>query len=299
VRIDFASKNIETLNIYALGLDSPAPPALSHHVIRNIVYGVGGGLPLLLDLYLPDKAQQPHPAVIFVYRWGGGGQARRHFAKQAVYLAEQGIASAIISYRSSGPATFPSSIEDAKAAVRWVRANAEEYGINPDEIAAAGGSAGAQLAALLGTSGGATELEGIGGNGTYSSTVNLVIAFNGMFDMTELYESTMHAGNHGFAGVLEAYAGGTLKQIPEVFKAASPTSYIDELDPPVLLLHGTGDKIVPFEQSLRFKQKLEAAGVPVELLAADGAGHGFFNKSPHFQETLERMEEFIVMYFNQ
>ena len=107
---------------------------------------------------------------------------------QAAYLAERGIASAIISYRSSGPATFPTSIEDAKAAVRWMRANAEEHGIDPDKIAVAGGSAGAQLAALLGTSGGVTELEGAGGNSTYSSTVNLVIAFNGMFDMMELYE---------------------------------------------------------------------------------------------------------------
>ncbi len=273
------------------------PPHHARRVIRDIVYGQGGGLPLLLDLYLPDEARPPYPAVIFIYHWGGGGQARRHFSPQATYLVERGIASAIISYRSSGPATFPTSIEDAKAAVRWMRANAEEHGIDPDKIAAAGGSAGAQLAALLGTSGGVTELEGTGGNSTYSSTVNLVIAFNGMFDMKELHEYSMSAGNRNIADVLEAYVGGTPEQFPEEYEASSPITHIDERDPPVLLLHGTGDELVPFEQSLRFKEALEAAGVPVELFEAEGAGHGFFNNAPYHQATLERMEEFITKYF--
>ena len=168
---------------------------------------------------------------------------------------------------------------------------------DPDKIGAVGGSAGGQLAALLGTSGDVTELEGTGGHGGYSSRVNLVIVFNGMFDLVELHEHSILRGDLQMAGIVEAYVGGTPGQSPLAYEAASAITHVDGLDPPALLLHGTSDELVPFEQSLRFKEALEDAGVPVELFVAEGATHGFFNNPPYFQETLERMEEFIAKHF--
>lgn len=282
---------------YVLDGDGSDPADRVSHVIRDLVYGQGGGMPLLLDLYLPEEATPPSPALIFIFHWGGGGQARRHFARQAAYLAERGVASAIISYRSAGPATFPAGIEDSKAAVRWLRANGKDYGIDPDKIGAVGGSAGGQLAALLRTSGGVTELEGTGGHRGYSSRVNLVIVFNGMFDLVELHEHSILRGDLEMAGIVEAYVGGTPGQSPLAYEAASAITHVDGLDPPALLLHGSSDELVPFEQSLRFKEALEDAGVPVELFVAEGATHGFFNNPPYFQETLDRMEAFVAKYF--
>lgn len=272
------------------------PTGDTGQVIRDIVYGHGDGMPLLLDLYLPEATPRPYPAMIFIFNWGGGGQARRHFAPHAAYLAERGIASSIISYRSAGPATFPAAIEDCKAAVRWMRAHAEEYGFHPGKIVAVGGSAGGQLAALLGTSGGLAELEGTGGNSGYSSDVNLVIVFFGIFDLAELYRYSLFEGDVEISGILEAYVGGTPEQSPLEYELASAIRHVDEADPPTLLIHGTSDELVPFGQSVRFKETLEAVGVPVELFAIEGAKHGFRSAGLYFRETVERMEGFIDKY---
>jgi len=180
-----------------------------------------------------------------------------------------------------------------------MRAHAEEYGIHPDKIAAVGGSAGGQLAALLGTSGGLAELEGTGGNSGYSSDVNLVIVFFGMFDLAELHRYSLLEDNVSIVGVVEAYVGGTPEQSPLEYELASAISHVDEADPPVLLIHGTSDELVPFGQSVRFKEVLEAAGVPVELFAIEGAKHGFgFGSAQrlYFRETVGRMALFIYKY---
>lgn len=182
-----------------------------------------------------------------------------------------------------------------------MRAHAEEYGIHPGKIVAVGGSAGGQLAALLGTSGGHAELEGTGGNSGYSSAVNLVIVFFGILDLAELHRYSLLEGNADIVGILEAYVGGTPEQSPLEYELASATSHVDEADPPVLLIHGTSDELVPFSQSVRFKEALEAVGVPVELFAIQGAKHGFGfggaqRRQLYFRETVERMEGFIDKY---
>jgi acetyl esterase/lipase len=259
---------------------------------KEVVYGKGGGRDLKLDLFLPrENAGTPRPGIVFVHggAWQGGN--RGAFARQAAYLAGKGYVGACIEYRLSGEATFPAAIEDCKAAVRWLRANAKTYHLDPDRIAACGGSAGGHLVALLGVSDKVKELEGVGGNAGISSRVNLVIAFNGVFDLTKV------ARNAQAAGPVARFLGGTAADKPEVYRQASPITHLTSDAPPFLFLHGTADKTVPIEQSRAMLAKLRQAGVKAELYEAEGAGHGFFNRPPHYEPTLKRMEAFLDEHF--
>ena len=285
-KIAFESTKGSNLEIYVMNIDGSSPTNLTSNTpgnISHIVYKTKDGLPLVLTLYLPEKGTPPYPTILFI----GGWQFRSH----AIYLAEKGIISACIEYRFPGDTFYPMGIENCKSAVRWLRANADIYGIDPEKIAAVGASARGYLAALLGTSGGVQKLEGIGENSDYSSRVNLVIAFSGIFDLEEAYRTG--SGNN----IDTDWIDGTLEEFPEKYQEASPLSYIDEFDPPVLLLHGTDDELAPYEQSVRFSELLKKAGVPVELYTVDGARHTFSHSPHYYQLTLERMEEFIDKYF--
>lgn len=261
-------------------------------LIPNIVFGEGGERLLKLDLYLPKKGSPPYPAVVFIHGGGWRRGNREKYRRQASYLADKGIVSACIEYRLSGEAKSPAAVEDCKCGVRWMRANAEKYGVDPNKIAAVGGSAGGHLSALLGTSGGVKELEGKSGHNKYSSRINLVVSFFGVFDMADMIKKKA-----GGITAVESFIGGKLDEIPGKYKLASPVTFIDKSDPPFLLFHGTEDKTVPYEQSVKFKKLLERAGVPVELCTAEGAGHGHINRQPYYEPTLKKMEEFINKYF--
>ena len=262
-------------------------------IIPDIVLGKGGEKILKLDLYVPKKGTPAYPAIVFIHGGGWSGGYKERFRRHASYFADKGIVSACITYRLSGEAKFPAAIEDCKFGVRWMRANAEKYGIDPDKIAVAGGSAGGHLAALVGTSGSVKELEGSSGYNDYSSHVNLVIAFFGAFDMADMVDGSTERG----AEAVKKFIGGTLEELPEKYKLSSPVNFIDKTDPPVLLFHGTDDKTVPYSQSVKFKELLEKAGIPVELVTAKGAGHGHINKPPYYESTVKKMEEFIKKYF--
>ena len=145
----------------------------------GVVYGVGGGRELRLDLYRPSGGSGPYPAVVFIHGGGWRSGQRGQLSRQAMYLATRGYVCACIEYRLSGEASFPAAIEDCKCAVRWMRAvGTKNYRVDPERIAVSGSSAGGHLALLTGASGGVAELEGSGGWSEYSSRVQLVAAFN-------------------------------------------------------------------------------------------------------------------------
>ena len=143
----------------------------SVEVRENVVYARYGSRELRMDVYLPKQGSGPFPAVIYIHggAWSGGNKGQ--FRRQAASMAARGFAGACIEYRLSGEARFPAALHDSKAAVRCVRANAQAYRIDPDRIAAAGGSAGGHLAAMLGTASGIQAFEGDGGNPGVSSRV--------------------------------------------------------------------------------------------------------------------------------
>jgi acetyl esterase/lipase len=267
--------------------DPPFKLPQSVEVRRDVVFGKGGGRDLKLDLFLPRQGDGLRPGIVFIHGGGWQGGNRRAFARQAAYLADKGYVGACIEYRLSGEATFPAAVEDCKAAVRWLRGQASTYRVDPKRIAVCGGSAGGHLAALLGVTAGVKALEGNGGNSEFSSRVNVVVAFNGVFDLEAGGKSA------GAQSPIRKFLGGTFAEKPEVYRSASPVTYVGRDSPPHLFLHGTADKTVSIQQSRSMQKRLQAAGVQAELHEAEGAGHGFFNRPPHYEPTLKRMEAFL------
>jgi len=201
-------------------------------------------------------------------------------------VAENGYIGACIEYRLSGEARFPAAIEDVKCAVRWLRAHAADYRVDVEKIAVSGGSAGGHLSLLAGTSGGVKELEGSGGWSGYSSRVQLVAAFN---PACRLAGKTMKP--------MVQFIGVPFTENPELYRRAEPAYYIDSSDPPMLLLHATGDKTIPYGESVEFVSLLHAAGVSAELYTDKGPGHGWFNDEPYFTPTVRALLKFLDKYF--
>jgi acetyl esterase/lipase len=250
---------------------------------EGIVYGKIGERELKLNLYHPSTGEGLFPAVVFVH--GGGWRAghRGHFSRQAMYLAARGYVCACIEYRLSGEATFPAQIEDVKCAIRWMRAEgAKHFKADSTRIAVSGGSAGGHLALLAGTSGDAAVLEGDGGWKEYSSRVQCVAAFNPACDFSR-----------HFSNAVGDFLGGSAEEVPEAYRMATPASWLDENDPPMILLHGTDDKTVPYSQAVEFVSKLKALDITFELYSAQGKGHSWFSFPPDFVPTTRAMEAFF------
>jgi acetyl esterase/lipase len=227
-------------------------------VERSLTYKRVNGLILTLDLYRPEGVAGLLPVILCVHggHWDAGGKDRC----PAVTLVQDGYAVASINYRLARTAPFPAQLEDCKAAVRWLRANASTYNLDPDRIGVWGYSSGGHLAALLGTTGGVPELEGSGENMQYSSQVQAVCDVAGPTDLLAM-------ANLGPRRTLaiEGLLGGPPENDKAKAIAASPLHYISKDDPPFLIVHGEADRVVPVEQSQRLYEELRKAGVNATL----------------------------------
>lgn len=239
------------------------------------------GAKMEMDIVRPKNQNGPAPAVLLIH--GGGFRAgkRQSYLQQATRLAERGYVAATASYRLAPRNQFPSSVEDAKAAVRFLRANAAKYGIDPDRIGAWGGSAGGHLVLMLGLTGDIAEFEGTGPNREFSSKVQAVINYYGPTDFTQSYSKSVDA-----ADVLPLWLGGHLDQNRKVHQKASPINWVTPNAAPTLSLHGTKDAYVAFEHSVQLTERLINAGVDAELESFSGAGHGFKGPDAERAETL-------------
>jgi acetyl esterase/lipase len=206
---------------------------------------------------------------------GGGFRAgdRHGYDRLCIRLAEKGYVAVTVEYRLAPKHPFPAAIHDVKAAVRWVRANAKKYHIDPERIGVTGGSAGGHLAQFLGVTGGVKEFEGDGGNADQSSAVTCVVNYFGPSDFTKSYGKSVDA-----AEVLPLWLGGNLEKEQRKHILASPLYWVTPHAAPTLCVHGTKDNYVAHEQSVWLVEKLKAADVEAELLTIDGAGHGFKDK---------------------
>lgn len=246
---------------------------------KDIDY-VGGGNPRqTLDLYLPKEradGARPLPLVVFIHggAWRAGSKDGA-WGRLHTLLGDGEYAGAAINYRLTDEATWPAQIHDCKAAIRWLRANAEELGIDPERIAVWGTSAGGHLVAMLGVAGDVPELEGeLGPLADVSSEVAAVVNFFGPANLLTMgdHPSTM---DHNAADSPESkLIGGKLQDHPDKANNASPQHWISEGDEPSLIVHGTKDQLVPYPQSVEFEKALEAAGVPTVLLTVEEGGHG-------------------------
>lgn len=235
-------------------LDKPIPLPEGVKEIKDVEYGTTPQKKLLLDLYLPEKLDKPVPGLIFIHGGGWKSGSRTDYKYYTVRFAKRGYVVATISYRFSQEAPFPGCVEDAKCAVRWMRANAGKYNIDPNNIAAIGGSAGGYLSMMLGYSSDVPELEGNGGNPGISSRVQAVVDLYGPTDL-----ECPEARN---VEVVTSFIGKSFEEAPELYKKASPLTYLTKDDPPTLIFQGTIDDIVPAWQSDRLAERLKELCIP-------------------------------------
>lgn len=248
--------------------------SLPAQVLRDLEYARVDGKSLRLDLYLPPREEGGRlPVVVWIH--GGGWLGGDKSGTPAPEVLGNRYAVASITYRLSWEATFPAQIHDGKAAVRWLRAHADRYGLDPERIGVWGASAGGHLAALLGTSGGVAELEGaVGGHLDQESRVQAVCVFFGPTDLLAALEPGAWPSQASSTSPVALLLGGPVVEQADLARLASPVAHVSADDPPFLLVHGDRDATVPVDQSERLHRALTSAGVSSTLYIVRGAGHG-------------------------
>lgn len=243
---------------------------------------------LQLDMARPKNGDGPFPAVVCIHGGGFRAGSRQGYDGLCTKLAQRGYVAVTVSYRLAPKYQFPAAVHDVKAAVRWLRANAAKYKIDPDRIGATGGSAGGHLAQFLGVTGGVTQFEGDGGNPDQSSRVTCVVNVYGPSDFTKSYGKSVDA-----AEVLPLFLGADLEHARDKHILASPLYWVTPEAAPTLCIHGTDDKFVAHEQAVWMIDKLKASAVEAELVTLEGAGHGFKGADA------EKADQALFEYFDR
>ncbi len=249
----------------------PVPAGVTAH--RNLAYVDNGHERQKLDLFVPDGANHPLPVMIWVHGGGWQNGSKEGCPPLRSGYTQQDYAVASINYRLSGHATFPAQIEDCKSAIRWLRAHASEYNLDPQRFGVWGSSAGGHLVALLGTSGDVQAFD-VGENLDQSSRVQAVCDYYGPTDFT-VFVTTPGYESHAADQSPEAkLIGGAVLENKAKAAAVNPITYVSEDDPPFLIMHGDQDKTVPLNQSQLLYEALKNAGVNAHLHTINGGGHG-------------------------
>lgn len=256
---------------------------------RDLVYGSAGGRELKLNLFLPP-GDEAKPLIIWIHG-GAWLQGSKDGPSPAQQFVASGYAVAHISYRLSQGAKWPAQIHDCKAAVRWLRANAENYRLDPKRFAAWGSSAGGHLVAVLGTSGGVPELEGTSNNLKTSSSVQAVVDWFGPTDFLQMNKFRSNIAHDEAKSPESQLIGGPIQENKEATAKANPITYVGrvEVPPPFLIMHGTRDDLVPFNQSELLLSALKAAKSEVTFFPMNGAGHGF-----NGEQSIVPVREFLT-----
>jgi acetyl esterase/lipase len=256
------------LALAAAGVSGQTPGPRIH---KDIVYATVDGKSLGLDLYLPANVRSPG-LVVWVHggAWRSGTKANPPMA-----FVENGFALASLDFRQSAEARFPANVHDIKAGIRFLRANAREYGYRTDRIAIAGSSSGGHLAVLVGVTNGNKELEGTVGTALKeSSDVAAIIDYYGASNlMTILAQSTPH-GLNVRQPALDLLLGAQPDNAKALAQLASPVTHVDRSDPPLLIFHGDQDPQMPINQSHELQGVYEKAGLNVYFDVVHGAAHG-------------------------
>jgi acetyl esterase/lipase len=247
----------------------PIGPSIIDHrpiePVRDVVYAAPDRLELRADIYRPLDGAGPFPAVLTVHggSWRNGNKTR--VAAISTRLARAGYMAVAIDYRLAPRFRFPAQLEDCKAAVRWMRGNAERLAIDADRIGAWGYSAGGNLVALLAVTDLSARLEGYSGvPGAPNARLRAAVAGAPPTDFGEMPLDSV---------AYEYWLGGTRRQVPQVYELASPVRYVSRDDPPMFFYHGSDDSLVPIRNSETMVALLRRVGVTAELYAIEGAVH--------------------------
>jgi len=225
---------------------------------------------------------------------GGGWCGCDNLAGGHLALAERGYFSANLGYRLSQAAVFPAQIHDCKAAIRYLRAHAAEYRLDPGHIGVWGASAGGHLSALLGTSAGVPELEGDLGHSDQSSAVQCVVDICGPSDLTQMLQGQPELEMLG--QIMDQFLGGPLAERLELARLGSPLTHVGPGRPPSRIIHGDCDEVVPLDQSERLDAALREAGVESTLVVVKRGGHGF---GPEADPAPEQIQELVIEFFGR
>jgi acetyl esterase/lipase len=243
-------------------------------VVRELPYAPGGHERHKLDIYTPENAPAGAKLPLVVWVHGGGWQNGTKNACPALWLVPRGYAVASINYRLSSHATYPAQIEDCKAAIRWLRANAAAQGIDGERIGAWGSSAGGHLVALLGVTGDVKDFDK-GERLQVSSAVQAVCDFFGPTDFLQMSKFPSTIPHDSPTSPESKLIGGAIQENKEKVARANPLTFVSRGDAPFLILHGDKDPLVPIHQSELLEAALKQVGVEVSLVkleARDTAG---------------------------
>ena len=263
------------------GQQSSAP---STGVDENVVYATVNGAELHLDVFEPAAGGGNRAAVVLIHGGGWTSFDKSTMRGMAEFLSRHGFVAFAVDYRlyQEGRNRWPAQLDDVQRAVRWVRANAARYGVNPERIGAFGHSAGGQLAALLGMVD--TRDNSDPALAKFSSRVQAVVDVSGPTDFTRDHDSDGDA-------FLAHFLGAAYSQKPEVWRGASPALRVAQGDAPFLIVHGTQDDNVPMSQAQELFEKLQAAGVPATLVKVED-GHTFQTPDARRQLALQALAFF-------
>jgi pectinesterase len=263
---------------------------------RNIVFALRGARKLHLDILHPQSGTD-YPGVLMVHGGGWRSGDRSMEIPLAQQLAARGYVAVAVEYRLSPEARYPAALHDIKAALRWLRAHAAEYGVDPRRIAISGESAGGQLAALTGYTGDIVKLEGSSGDGGYSSRVQAVIDIDGILDFTS-EEARTHeddpAKNPSSAG---AWFGGRYAEQRELWHEASPLYYVNAATPPTLFINSSIPRFHVGRDAV--VEKLKQHGIYSEVHTFPDTPHPFWLFHPWFEPTVEVMVQFLDKIFKE
>lgn len=259
-------------------------------VSQDLVYSTHGDQDLKLDLYRPKAAaDKPLPAIVCIHGGGWWQGNKQSHGPLAQALADHGYVTVSISYRLSGESPFPAAIEDCKAAVRFLRARAEEFGIDREHIGAIGLSAGGHLAALLATSGGVAELEGGGGHADQLSTIQAAVPMGAQSDFNaehiQAVKRTPPTKPGAKPNIWVQFMNGTPREVPETYALASPLTHLDAGDPPMHFITGELDREATHAKP--FRARMNELGIPEALTVIPEAPHGFLGRQAFFDQAVK------------
>jgi acetyl esterase/lipase len=254
----------------AMWMLQPTSAADAARNINDIPYARVAARTLALALHLPAGVADP-PLVVYVH---GGAWRDGNKDEYPRFLVTQGFAVASVDFRSSEEARFPADVHDIKAAVRFLRAKARDYGYAGERIAISGSSSGGHLAAMVGTTNGVATLEGnVGDYLRESSAVQALVSWFGAANLDSILAQSTPFGLGVRVPALKLLLGGLPTEVPALAKLASPVTHVSAGDPPALLLHGRQDQQMPMEQTVELAAAYQRAGLPVETIILDGVGH--------------------------
>jgi pectinesterase len=271
----------------------------SVRAVKGITYVQRGAHGLQLDLYLPARAGAgPVPGTVagIVFVHGGGWRAgvRDNFAPMAIRMAQRGYAAATISYRLSPEALYPAAVQDARAAVRWMRTHANEYGIDPGRIAIGGGSAGGQIAALAGVTEGLARFDADGGPAAVSGSVQAIVNIDGLSDFTSEAARKYEDDPSKQPSSAGAWFGGRYASMPALWREASPLFYVNAKTPPVLFIVSAQPRFSLGREEMA--ARLKEAGVASRVVAVPDTPHSFWLFDPWLEPAVEAAVSFLDDY---